>query len=126
MSIIPEKPVPLPARTDADFDQEFRIWDDAGETQATDLAGWSFRFRVKASPLDDDEDALDVEGAVSAGTGITVTGNAVRVQIDKAVLADFLPGGAVRLDAQWALHGNHSGGADGCWAAGPFTLVRGL
>lgn len=126
MSIIPEKPVTLLARTDADFDQEFGIYDDAEQQQATDLAGWSFRFRVKASALDDDADALDVEGAVASGTGITVTANKVRVQIDKALLADLLPGGQLRLDAQWALQGSHSSGADGCWAAGPLSLARGL
>lgn len=126
MSIIPEKPVTLPARTDADFDQEFAIYDDAAQTQPTDLTGWTFRFRVKESALDDDGDALDVEGAVSAGTGITVTDNKVRVQIDKLVLANFLAAGVLRLDAQWALQGSHSSGLDGCWAAGPFPLVRGL
>jgi hypothetical protein len=126
MSIIPEKPVTLLARSDADFDQEFAIYDDAAQTQPTDLAGWSFRFRVKASALDDDGDALDVEGAVASGTGITVTANAVRVQIDKLLLAALLPGGQVRLDAQWALQGSHSSGSDACWAAGPLSLVRGL
>lgn len=125
MTIIPDKPVTLRTRTDADFSQPFTFWDDEAETVETDLSDWTFSFRVKASPLDTAA-LLDVAGAIADGKGVTVSGNVVTVFVDKALLLELVPDEQLKLDAVWALHAARNDGLDACWAGGPFPIERGL
>ncbi len=124
MTITPETPTPLYARSSADVDETFAIYDDEAATVAADLTGWSFRFVVKRTRLDASR-LLDVSGAVSGGTGITVTDNEVRVRIEKAQLLTAL-GETEKLNGLYELQALHIDGRDAVWAEGGFYLVRGL
>lgn len=124
MTIIPETSIVLGARSSADFDETFEIYDDDEMLEPADLSGWAFRFVVKASRLDPAR-KLDVVGAVNAGTGIEVNANAVRVRIDKALLLAALDD-LEKLAGLFELQAVHNDGRDAVFSEGPFPLVRGL
>lgn len=122
MTIIPAKPVTLEARTDADFSQEFVIYEDAAQTTPMDLTGWTFRFVAKRDELDPST------WFVIEGAGITVVAAQGKVTAfaDKAVLVTALGAEVKRFHGKWALQGTGPGGLDAVWAAGDFVLTRGL
>jgi hypothetical protein len=122
MTIIPEKFTPLAARTSADFEQEFELFQDEAQTTPYDLTGWTFRFVAK-------KDALDTtDWLVAQGGAVTVTPLAGRVvaKIERDVLTAALAAGVKRQDGEWELQATGPSDLDGVWAAGKFTLVRGL
>lgn len=121
MTIIPEKHVPLRARTDADFEQEFEIFDDIAQTLPKDLTGWSFRFVAKQDVLDADDWLVAEGGAIS----MTAAAGRVVARIEREILAAALAAGVRRQDGEWALQATGPGDLDAVWAAGKFTLERG-
>jgi hypothetical protein len=122
MTIIPEKLVPLAARSSADFEQEFLLFQDETETNPYDLTGWTFRFVAKKDELD------AVDWLVAEGAAVTVTPlvGRVVVKIERDVLAAALATGVKRQDGVWELQGVGPADLDAVWAAGKLSLVRGL
>jgi hypothetical protein len=121
MTIIPEKLVELSARSDADFEQEFQIFDDVAQTTPKDLTGWTFRFVAKKAVLD------VADWLVAEGANVTVTALQGRVvaKIERDALATAL-GASVRQDGEWALQATGPSDLDAVWAAGKFKLLHGL
>lgn len=121
MTIIPEKLVTLSARSDADFEQEFVIYDDETQTTPKDLTGWSFRFAAKKDELD----AADWFAAEGAAVTVTPLQGKVVCAVERDVLAAAL-GAVKRQDGVWALQATGPSDRDAVWAAGRFTLLHGI
>ncbi len=120
MTIIPSKAVHFAARSDADFKQEFLLWDDAAQTEPMDLDGWTFRFAVKRDELD------EADLFAAEGEDITVADNSVIAFIERETLADAMGDDEKRIEAVYALQATGPDDLDAVFAAGKFVLTRGL
>lgn len=124
MTVIPKLPTPLAARTSADFVEKVVRWEDTIGGTPADITGWTLRFVVKASAL---EETPVLEATIGDGIALTDPENGeLVVTFDKAALIEAMPENVKRFEGVYELQAVSPAGVDEVWLEGQFVMLRGL